>query len=216
MSVYEGNASLVNLPAKRGAPPNSSEAPNKMRKIDQNEAVRNHYDARKDQGLKKRNESPIFHLRNFNNWTKSILLKKYITASRRNEFKPRQERHCFALDLCCGKMGDAPKWRIGNINCVVGADIALESLKDGLKRYQDGHMYKKFSLSLIHADCTVSDIQSCLPDKNILFDICSCQFALHYGFGTPEHARMLIKNASQNLRKGGYFVGTIPNASVLL
>lgn len=180
-----------------------------------NEEVRNHYDNRGEQGIQKRNTSPILHLRNFNNWIKRILLSLYMNRVQRNPNKPKNEKNKFALDLCCGKMGDIQKWNTSHVQCVIGADIAIESLKSGLQRYK-GKMKEKFSLLLIQANCTVIDISTAFPDKNLLFDICSCQFALHYAFGCYEHARMLIQNASQNLRKGGYFIGTIPNSRVLL
>ena len=85
-----------------------------------------------------------------------------------------------------------------------------------MNRYYERKMDKNFSLSLICADCSVVDITRGLPDPEMLFDICSCQFALHYSFGTREHARTMVRNAAQHLRKGGFFIGTIPNADVLL
>lgn len=48
------------------------------------------------------------------------------------------------------------------------------------------------------------------------FDICSCQFALHYSFSSEAATRQLLFNATQALRPGGFFVGTIPDANMIV
>ena len=42
------------------------------------------------------------------------------------------------------------------------------------------------------------------------------QFCMHYAFESPSKARMMLENVSRYLRRGGVFIGTIPNAEVLL
>ncbi|XP_057825677.1 mRNA cap guanine-N7 methyltransferase 1 isoform X8 [Cryptomeria japonica] len=48
------------------------------------------------------------------------------------------------------------------------------------------------------------------------FDICSCQFALHYSWSTKERARRALLNVSTLLRPGGTFVGVMPDANVIV
>ncbi len=72
-------------------------------------------------------QSPIYHMRNFNNWVKSVLIRKYLTV-----------HTAIVLDLCCGKGGDLNKWKEGRIehlvcagktgcrrgyNCIGGCDL---------------------------------------------------------------------------------------------
>jgi len=45
------------------------------------------------------------------------------------------------------------------------------------------------------------------------FNVVSCQFALHYAFDSSKAARHTLKEIGSRMRKGGYFFGTIPNAS---
>jgi mRNA (guanine-N7-)-methyltransferase len=42
------------------------------------------------------------------------------------------------------------------------------------------------------------------------------QFCMHYAFESVPKARMMLENVSKHLRKGGVFLGTIPNADLLL
>lgn len=44
------------------------------------------------------------------------------------------------------------------------------------------------------------------------FDTVSCQFAVHYFFGTPSILRAFASNVATNLRRGGMFVGTCMDA----
>lgn len=49
-------------------------------------------------------------------------------------------------------------------------------------------------------------------DPSIELNLVSCQFAFHYCFESPKQAEMMLKNVSECLRVGGYFIGTIPDA----
>lgn len=42
------------------------------------------------------------------------------------------------------------------------------------------------------------------------------QFALHYSFSEEARARRALQNVSSLLRPGGVFIGTIPDANVLV
>lgn len=44
----------------------------------------------------------------------------------------------------------------------------------------------------------------------------SLQFALHYSFSEEARARRALQNVSSLLRPGGVFIGTIPDANVLV
>jgi 2-polyprenyl-3-methyl-5-hydroxy-6-metoxy-1,4-benzoquinol methylase len=74
-------------------------------------------------------------------------------------------------------------------------------------------------------DIFLKDIAECLwaPDKKTKcrdeisnlrglatqpFDVVSCQFAIHYCFETSEKLSTFISNVANNLRPGGYFIGT--------
>lgn len=53
-------------------------------------------------------------------------------------------------------------------------------------------------------------------DPSIELNLVSCQFAFHYCFESVKQAEQMLKNASECLRVGGYFVGTIPDANEIM
>ena len=66
------------------------------------------------------------------------------------------------------------------------------------------------------ADCTKTQINTLYQDSNIEFDLVSCQFAFHYCFESLPQAECMLQNISNNLRKGGYFIGTTPNSDDIM
>lgn len=67
-------------------------------------------------------------------------------------------------------------------------------------------------------DCYSKPISDILPDQlqHELYNNVTMQFCMHYAFETAAKARMMIENVSRYLRRGGVFIGTIPNSSLLL
>lgn len=52
--------------------------------------------------------------------------------------------------------------------------------------------------------------------KDIKLDLTSCQFAFHYSFESYDQADIMLKNACENLRPGGYFIGTTADSNKLV
>ncbi|RDX63693.1 mRNA cap guanine-N7 methyltransferase 1, partial [Mucuna pruriens] len=171
--------------------------------------VADHYSARSNQTLEEREASPIIHLKKLNNWIKSVLIQLY---ARRGDA---------VLDLACGKGGDLIKWDKAKVGYYVGIDIAEGSIKDCRTRYNgdaDHHQRRKkftFPARLICGDCYEVRLDKVLAD-DAPFDICSCQFALHYSWSTEARARQALANVSALLRPGGIFIGTMPDAHVII
>ncbi|KDO74404.1 hypothetical protein CISIN_1g017369mg [Citrus sinensis] len=171
--------------------------------------VADHYSRRTNQTLEEREASPIIHLKKLNNWIKSVLVQLY---ARRGDV---------VLDLACGKGGDLIKWDKAKIGYYVGIDIAEGSIEDCRTRYNgdaDHHQRRKkfsFPARLICGDCYEVHLDKVLAD-DAPFDICSCQFAMHYSWSTEARARRALANVSALLRPGGTFIGTMPDANVII
>lgn len=90
-------------------------------------------------------------------------------------------------------------------------------LKDGSNRPDAGDVQVRLSEHL---------------DSNLWFDLVNCQFALHYAFDSEQRAltyvsssgdcdrsfglsaySRLLRNVSDKLKPGGWFIGSIPNAN---
>ncbi|KAG6515919.1 hypothetical protein ZIOFF_026365 [Zingiber officinale] len=171
--------------------------------------VAEHYSARSNQTLEEREASPIIHLKKLNNWIKSVLIQLYARSKDA------------VLDIACGKGGDLIKWDKAKIGYYLGVDIAEGSIKDCRTRYngdsEQQQRRKKFGFParLICADFYEVPLDKYLQD-DAPFDICSCQFALHYSWSTEVRARQALANVSALLRPGGIFIGTMPDANVIV
>jgi len=108
---------------------------------------------------KDRSSSNIINIRENNNWVKSVLLKEFCKAvvspdnynNNNNNSHHGSSTPANVLDFCCGKCGDLGKFEHCHIGTYIGADITLESLKEGQRRYLNSHAH--FDAMFIHADC---------------------------------------------------------------
>ncbi|KAI8373091.1 guanine-N(7)-methyltransferase domain-containing protein [Radiomyces spectabilis] len=161
--------------------------------------VAQHYNERPDVGVEKRKQSKIIRMRSFNNWIKSVLINRHVRA--------RQN----VLDMGCGKGGDLIKWAKARIGHLVAADIAAVSLEQMKDRYKSLR-YKTFDAEFHAFDC-YSELLAPRLRPHHMFDVVSMQFCLHYAFESEQKARTMLQNVSHNLRSGGWFIGTIPDAN---
>lgn len=53
-------------------------------------------------------------------------------------------------------------------------------------------------------------------DASLELDLVSCQFSFHYCFESLPQAECMLRNAAECLRPGGYFIGTIPDANIIV
>ncbi|XP_013411042.1 mRNA cap guanine-N7 methyltransferase [Lingula anatina] len=183
--------------------------------------VAKHYNELKETGLEQRAQSRIFYLRNFNNWIKSVLIGEFI-----QELKKSQGPNAplTVLDLASGKGGDLLKWKKGRISHLVCADIAQTSVEQCENRFKEmGERGRRerfsepmYTAEFIAADCTKTRLKDLYKDPDIKFDLCSCQFSFHYSFESLQQAEMMLQNACECLKPGGYFIGTTPNSHELV
>ncbi|XP_038077712.1 mRNA cap guanine-N7 methyltransferase-like [Patiria miniata] len=181
--------------------------------------VAKHYNERQDVGLTERTKSRIFFLRNFNNWIKSICIADTLQRLRDSDPTARLT----VLDLCCGKGGDLLKWKKGQISRLVCSDIAEVSLQQCEERFKElgnrsNNPYDRgtFTAEFYSADLSKELLSEKYEDPSIQFDLASCQFSFHYSFESHAQAETMLRNACEQLRPGGYFIGTVPNGCELV
>ncbi|KAK8382674.1 hypothetical protein O3P69_015476 [Scylla paramamosain] len=174
--------------------------------------VASHYNNIEEKGLRERSKSRIFYMRNSNNWIKSFLISYCLKQIRDRQVDGYP---ISVLDLGCGKGGDLLKWQKGNIQYLVCADIAetsVEQCKERYNRTKNRGRGNCFNAEFIVADCTKKRIKPLMENSKRQMDLVSCQFAFHYCFESLPQAETMLRNVSENLKKGGYFVATIPSA----
>ncbi|KAF8491945.1 mRNA capping enzyme-domain-containing protein [Gautieria morchelliformis] len=176
-----------------------------------------HYNSRPDVGVVQRRESPIIGLKAFNNWIKSVLIAKFTKQAFEGAapMQPGERLRGRVLDMGCGKGGDLQKWEKACVKEYVGLDIAAVSVDQARSRWKQR---PRFDAQFAALDCYTEPITSALPASTLErpFDAVSMQFCMHYAFESVSKARMMLENVSKHLRKGGVFLGTIPNADLLL
>ncbi|KAG7452705.1 mRNA capping enzyme, large subunit [Guyanagaster necrorhizus] len=186
--------------------------------------VIDHYNSRPEVGVFQRLESPIIGLKNFNNWVKSVLISRFAHPALHQ--KPQQpsgpgrghnQQAGKVLDMGCGKGGDLSKWAKAKVRDYIGADIASISIEQARQRWES-QRGARFNATFAALDCYTQPLSQAFSLDLLRqpFDVVSMQFCMHYAFETEQKARCMLDNVSRWLRRGGVFIGTIPNAEQLL
>ncbi|CAE6425701.1 unnamed protein product [Rhizoctonia solani] len=190
--------------------------------------VAQHYNRRKEVGVKARLDSPIIGLRNFNNWIKSVLIAKFgrRPLQESNTHGPNPHGRGITsgkvLDLGCGKGGDLRKWGKASIREYVGLGMQLHIADVSINQARNRHMElvpsQRFDAEFHAFDCFSDNINTVVSPHRLRtpFDVVSMQFCMHYAFESLDKVRVMLENVSQYLRPGGIFLGTIPNSQLLL
>ncbi|XP_029023259.1 mRNA cap guanine-N7 methyltransferase [Betta splendens] len=212
----KGNRQKVRVKTRLDEEHTQDSTPTKKQANDHGVKVATHYNRLQEVGLAARSQSRIFFMRNFNNWLKSVLIGEIL-----EQVRGAGSQEISVLDLGCGKGGDLLKWRRGGINHLVCADMAGVSVEQCQIRYEEmkrkSYVNEKiFSAQFITADCAKEVLSKKLDDPDLMFDVCSCQFVYHYSFETEQKAEMMLRNACERLKPGGYFIGTTPDAFELV
>ena len=125
------------------------------------------------------------------------------------------------LDLAAGTGGDSLKWKLGKLKNVVGIEIVRESVEIARNMYATMKGSKP-NTTYIWGDSgklIFPDYDSALDgyNKNLLkkvilsknqFDVVSMQYAIHYLCENEIKLRTFLQNVTDNLKIGGYFIGT--------
>ena len=196
------------------------------------ELVAEHYNAVPQRGRDwRKTESTIKGLRSLNNWVKSTLIQKF---SRPENMIPGQG--LCVLDMACGKGGDLGKWEKAPsvpalyVGCDI-ADISITQAQDRWKENRRKRMDVRFYVqdTFAHSLANIPIIRqvgfnpNAGPGSGMIqpgmmsggFDVVSMMFALHYSYQTEELARGMLKNVAGALKKGGRFIGVMPNSDVI-
>ena len=206
------------------------------------EVVRQHYNAVPQRGRDwRKTDSRIKGLRSFNNWIKSTIIHKFSPAEAGAEPYPLRvlDIGCGkGGDL--GKWQQAPQ----PLELYVGVDPAEVSIEQARERYKQmasgggrggrgrGGYHGGGPPRTFHAEFFAEDAFTySLGDIPVIrdvgfgpgsrwgpgggFDVVSMMFCMHYAFENEVKAKGMLANVAGSLRKGGRFIGVIPNSDVI-
>lgn len=147
------------------------------------------------------------NMRKFHNKVKTNLIYDSIYLNRRNRIPVS------LLDIGVGRGGDIFKWDKCNIHEVVGYDIDQQYIRECNERFTNSNLNCKRNYNFY-----------CCPSIDILlqkqpvkiFDIVSCQFAIHYFFKNEQTIVSLVRTISHCLKKDGKFIGTFMDGDSIL
>lgn len=189
--------------------------------------------------------SRIKGLRVFNNWVKSTIIQKFSpdedhtpgAHERARDMIGVEGHELLVLDIGCGKGGDLGKWQQAPqpVALYVGldpADVSIEQAKDryrsmgsggrggrgGRGGFRGGRQQRLFDGRFYAKDCFGESLKGIEVIDQVgknNFDIVSMMFCMHYAFETEQKARTMLQNVASALKKGGRFLGCIPNSDII-
>ena len=138
----------------------------------------------------------------------------------------------YFLDIACGRGGDLQKWLNNKLNLkyILAFDNHDESIYSSITKGDsfDGaiarfkNIKKSFKgkmpyINFKKLDILDTDILHKINklDSNKLYDVISCQFALHYFAETDKKLDHVLCTVSKKLRKGGLFIGTCTDGDLI-
>ena len=150
-------------------------------------------------------------MREFHNDIKLFLLSKYSSYIDCPNIR--------LLDIGVGRGGDIHKWMKCNIRSVVGVDVNKMYVHDAIGRVRKQHnkfVNCDYRFYYMHENMIFKRF---LQERNIActnaFHIVSCMFAFHYFCSAQTKLDCILKQISDALVEGGYFIGVVPQGDTI-
>jgi SAM-dependent methyltransferase len=161
-----------------------------------------------------------YSYQNFHNHYVKYQLLYFSSPAYINEYKSGV--HGKILDMCCGNGKDIAKIRQAKYAELVGMDFDYKNIKEAQEWYKNMIPTPKPKAYFVRGDASklIWPVQACgltdadkikirefIPSK-YMFDTISLQFCFHYFFESEITLRTVIQNMNDNLKIGGFVVGT--------
>tara|TARA_B100001094_G_scaffold326648_1_gene383213 strand:+ start:13429 stop:14217 length:789 start_codon:yes stop_codon:yes gene_type:complete len=120
------------------------------------------------------------------------------------------------LDIGVGKGGDIQKWDSAKIDYVIGIDVDKFSIIEARNRFKESNITRDYQFYVTQYNASVAKSLYSLGKHTTMYNIISCQFALHYFFANKYTVTSFFKDIGEKLIPGGYFIGTIVDGESVL
>lgn len=154
--------------------------------------------------LRRRRGSRLRRLRDLHGKIKAALVDRAV-ATAGGRF-----RGAVAIDLGCGRLGDASRYERAGVCSLLGLDASEDALACARARLGDSDI----RVSLRCVDLRRAGAGVCaVADAGFegACDVAFCMFALHYFFESEGSLRSLLRTAAVALRTGGVLIGAAPD-----
>jgi hypothetical protein len=153
---------------------------------------------------------PLARFRAFESWVKRCFVSHAAAGARQPGSSPPD---LVWLDMACGRGAEIDAIVESGASQLVLADADEDMLTRAVSRFNKKKFYQTTTLSAAVTDLGTAGLRERLEQT---YDVVTCFRGLQYGFADEATARNWLKNASSSLRKGGVFVGIIPDANVIV
>ena len=145
------------------------------------------------------------NLRTFHNDIKLIMISKYTAYL--------NCANVSLLDVGVGRGGDIHKWNKCNVSYAVGIDINKDYVHEAIKRYKGNNKFldRNYIFYYTHPDQIFQKfLESRIKTSKKSFNIITCMFAFHYFCENEARMRDILRQVSESLSEGEYFIGVVP------
>lgn len=153
---------------------------------------------------------PLARFRAFESWVKRCFVSHAAAGARKHGSSPPDLAW---LDMACGRGTDIDTFVESGASHLVLADVDEEMLTRAVGRFNKRKFYETTTLDAVLGDLGTARLHEQIKHT---YDVVTCFRGLQYGFSDEGTARNWLKNAAGSLRKGGVFVGVIPDANVIV
>lgn len=117
---------------------------------------------------------------------------------------------CSVLDLGHGPGTDLPKFAHAKIGSLIAVDFVQEELDEAAFRAKTNPRFRRYvrDVQFVQQDLCRA---VCRCDPPV--DVVTCQFALHYFWGTNQSIHTIMTSIRDSLRSKGHFIATVVDAS---
>jgi mRNA (guanine-N7-)-methyltransferase len=143
-------------------------------------------------------------LRIFHNKIKSQLINQYASNT------------VLLYDIGVGRGGDLFKWKKAGVEQTIGYDIDKVYIDEALHRMSGSEELRNLNYDIVIKPDIKTFMDYALEKTQSKANVISCQFAIHYFFQSEDMADDMMKNVSENLEEGGFFIGTYLQGETVL
>lgn len=135
-------------------------------------------------------------------------MRKFHNAIKRNLYNKYTSNIDNLLEIASGKSGDISKAIDNKVKNIYGYDINEQSILEGKRRVSE--LKNKTKGFFPNVTMQVKDLSNeIIEEKDFKFDVVSAQFCFHYFFESTQTFETVMKSIENNLKDGGYFIGTL-------